>query len=110
MYTTIIFLIFIAFLFLYNTSKKSKWADKPVWASYFEQRRMLSAIISAFLMLFAGVMLVYDNGMASGIFSFMVIMMTMGCLIVLLFPFRYLSIRQVVFLFLFFVVFEQLIF
>jgi len=110
MYTIIVLLIFIAFLFLYNTSKKSKWADKPLWAINFEKQKTLSVTISAILMLFACIMLIYDNGMVSGIFGFIVIFMAMGNLIVLLFPFRYLSITQTALLFLLFAVFEQLIF
>ena len=110
MYTTIVFLIFIAFLFLYNTSRKSSWADKPEWAGYLEKRKMQSVAISTVLMLLACIMLVYDNGIVSGIFSFIAIIMAIGCLIVLLFPFRYLSIRSAILLFLLFVIFEQLIF
>lgn len=110
MYAIIVLFIFIAFFLLYNTSKKGKWGDKPVWAIYFEKQKRLSVAISAILMLLACIMLVYDNGIVSGIFSFMVIVMTMGSLIVLLFPFRYLSLRQTVLLFLLCLVFEQLIF
>jgi hypothetical protein len=110
MYTTIILLIFIAFLILYNTSMKSRWADKPLWADNLEKQKMLSGVISGILLVIACSLLVYDNGITSGMFSFIVILMSMGSLIVLLFPFRYLSARQTVLLFLLFAVFEQLIF
>lgn len=110
MYTTIVLLIFIAFLFLYNTSKKIKWADKPLWAINFERQKTLSVGISAILMLVACILLVNDNGLVSGIFSFIVVVMAMGNLIVLLFPFRYLSILQTALLFVLFAVFEQFIF
>lgn len=110
MYTTIILLIFIAFFFLYNTSKKSKWEDKPKWASHLEQREKQSVFISAALMLIACIILISINGTVSGIFTFILINMAMGNLIVLLFPFRYISIKQTALLFLLFVVFEQLIF
>lgn len=110
MYTTIVLLVFIAFLFLYNLSKKNDWSDKPVWASYFEKKRVLSTVLSAILTLAAFILLVLDNGMVSGTFSFIIILMAMGCLIVLLFPFRYVSVKQMAALFLLFIVFEQLIF
>jgi len=110
MYTIILLLIFIAFLLLYNTSKKSSWTDKPIWAANLEQRKMLSVVISTILLLIACILLVCYNGMTSGIFSFIVMIMTIGSLIVLLFPFRYLSAKQTVLLFLLFAVFEQLIF
>jgi len=110
MYTTIILLIFIAFLFLYNTSKKSKWPNKPLWASYFETRKTLSVFISAILVLLACIMLVFLNGTVAGVFSVIVIIMAMGSLIVLLFPFRYVSVTQTILLFLLFIVLEQFIF
>jgi hypothetical protein len=110
MYTIIVSLVFIAFLFLYNTSKKGKWADKAAWASYFEERRALSTVVSALLMLTACTMLILLNGMVSGIFSFIVVLMAIGCLVVLLFPFRYLSAKRIALLFVLFIIFEQLIF
>jgi len=110
MYTSVVFLVFIAFLFLYNLSKKTDWSDKPGWASYFEKKRVLSTVLSAILILIAGTVLELDNGMTSGIFSLIVILMAMGSLIVLLFPFRYVSVKQIALLFLIFIVFEQLIF
>lgn len=110
MYTIIVLLVFIAFLFLYNLSKKTEWSDKPAWASYFEEKRILSTVISAMLILLSGMMLEIDNGIVSGIFSLVVILMAMGCVIVLLFPFRYVSVKQMALLFLLFTAFEQLIF
>lgn len=65
---------------------------------------------SAGLMLISCILLVCLNGTVSGIFSFIVIVMAMGNLIVLLFPFRYLSVKSIACLYLLFVVFEQLIF
>jgi len=110
MYTIIVLLVFIAFLFLYNLSKKTEWSDKPACAAYFEKKRILSTVLSAILILIAGVLLENDNGMVSGIFSLIVILMAMGSVIVLLFPFRYVSVKQMALLFLVFIVFEQMIF
>jgi hypothetical protein len=50
------------------------------------------------------------SGSVSGIFSLIVILMAMGSLTVLVFPFRYLSVNHVVLLFVVFIAFEQLIF
>ena len=110
MYTTIVLLVFIAFLFLYNTSKKSRWEDKPNWASHFEKNKLQSVAISVILMILACTMLVYTDGATAGLFSFMVILMATGNVIVLLFPFRYFSISRVLLLFVVFIAFEQLIF
>jgi hypothetical protein len=110
MYTIIVLLVFVAFLLLYNLSRKTEWSDKPALVRYFEQRRILSTVASAVLVLIAGTLLVIDNNMASGLFSLIVIFMAMGCVIVLLFPFRYVSVKQMALLFVIFIVFEQLIF
>jgi hypothetical protein len=110
MYTSIILLVFTAFFLLYNLSNKTELSDKPVWVAYFEKRRVLSTVISALLILVAGILLVLDNSMTSGIFSLIIVLMAMGSLTVLLFPFRYVSVKHLALLFLIFIVFEQLIF
>lgn len=110
MYTTITFLIFLAFFLLYNLSKKSRWSDKPGWASKLENSVSLSRGLSLLLMLISCAVLIYRNGTVSGIFCFIVMLMAMGNLLVLLFPFRYLSINHVILLLLLFVGLEQFIF
>jgi len=110
MYSTIILLLFIAFLFFYNTSKKSRWPDKPAWATYFEKRKQLSLLISSILMMLSCLTLVYQDGTVAGVFSFIVVLMAMGCLIVLLFPFRYLSIPKILLLYVVFAGVELFIF
>lgn len=110
MYTTITLFIFIAFLLLYNTSKKNKWENKPAIAIKLEKQLALSRAISLLLFLLAGILLVNQNGVLSGVFSLLVFLMAMGNLIVLLFPFRYLSVSQLLFIFVLFVGFEQFIF
>lgn len=110
MYTTAILLLFIAFLIFYNTSKKSNWADKPAWAAKYGKQKPLSLLISAILMLMSCALLIYLDGTVAGLFSFVVITMAMGNIIVLLFPFRYVSIPQIILLFLLFAGFEQFIF
>jgi hypothetical protein len=110
MYTTVVLLLFLAFLLLYNTSKKSKWPDKPAWANYLEYHKPLSAAIAGLLVIISAVILIVLSGSVSGIFSLIVILMAMGSLTVLVFPFRYLSVNHVVLLFVVFIAFEQLIF
>ncbi|SEA48475.1 hypothetical protein [Pedobacter hartonius] len=110
MYTTLILLVFIAFLLFYNTSKKNNWSDKPAWARYLEARTSLSGSIIVLLLIFAYALLDYLGGPVAGIFSLIVIIMAMGSLIVLLFPFRYLSVKHILSIYLVFIVFELLIF
>lgn len=110
MYSIAILLLFIAFLIFYNTSKKSNWADKPAWATTYGKQKQVSLLLSAILMLISCGLLIYLDGTVAGIFSFVVITMAMGNVIVLLFPFRYVSISHVILLFLFFAGLEQFIF
>jgi len=71
---------------------------------------MLSNGISATLLLLSAIILTIFNGSLAGLFSLIVIIMGMGSLIVLLFPFRYLSVKHILLCFVLFVVFEQFIF
>lgn len=110
MYSTIILLLFFAFLLLYNLSKKSKWEGKPQLAVQLETRKTLSRGISFSLMLVACLLLIFMIGTGAGIFAFIVIQMAMGSLIVLLFPFHYITAKHVVILYLLFIGFESFIF
>lgn len=110
MYSTIIFLLFAAFLLLYNLSKKARWDHKPLWAIKLASQPNYSRIISFMLVVFAGAMLITLSGVGSGLFALAVILMCMGCLTVLLFPFRYLSALQVLLIYGLMVSLETLIF
>jgi hypothetical protein len=89
MYTIIVFLFFAAFLLLYNSSKKVRWDHKPLWAITLAAQPVYSRLIGVSLMLIAAVLLVVFNGIGSGLFAALVILMGVGFLTVLLFPLRY---------------------
>lgn len=110
MYSTIIFLLFAAFLLLYNLSKKARWDHKPLWAIKLASQPLYSRIISGLLILNAGVLLIILNGVGSGIFSLVVVLMCIGCLTILLFPLRYLSFMHVLLIYGLLLSFETLIF
>jgi len=110
MYSTIILLLFAAFLLLYNLSKKARWDHKPMWAIKLASQPLYSRLISFALVLSAGALLIYLNGIGAGICSLVVIIMCVGCLTVLLFPFRYLSAKYVLLIFWLFIGMETLIF
>lgn len=110
MYSTLILFLFVAFLLLYNLSKKSGWVNKPMFAIQLGSRQMLSIIISISFMLLAMVMLIFLMGIGAGIFAFVVIQMAAASVIVLLFPFRYLQARHLVLVYLFFALLETFIF
>lgn len=110
MYSTIILLVFFAFLLFYNLSKKSKWDGKPEWAKKMSAKKVLSKSISAALMCTACILLTIQSGTGAGIFAFIVILMAVGCMIVLFTPFRYLATKHIAVIYLVFLVFEIFIF
>ena len=110
MYSTIITLLFFAFLLLYNLSRKNKWENKPSWAKDLASRKLLSRSVSFALMGISCMLLMYAAGTGSGIFAFIVILMGMGCLIVLLSPFRYVAAKHLVALYAVSLIFEHFIF
>lgn len=110
MYSTITLLVFLAFLLLYNLSKKSHWENKPAWAKRIEKDKVLSRSLSFFIMGISLLLLTFLVGIGSAIFTFLVILMAMGSLIVLLNPFQYLSAKHLVVLYVICLVFEFIIF
>lgn len=110
MYTTIVLLLFFAFLLLYNLSKKSKWETKTDWIIKMASQPLLTRVISFSIMLISCLVLICLNGLAAGIFGFIVMLMAMGSLIVLLFPFHYLSAKHIVILYMLFAGLELFIF
>ena len=110
MYSTIIFLLFAAILLLYNLSTKARWDHKPAWARKLASQPVYSRLLSLLLILFAATLLVFLNGIGSGLFALIVILMCMGCLTILLFPLRYLSFMHVLLIYGLLLSFETLIF
>jgi len=110
MYSTVIALIFLAFLLLYNLSRKNKWEGRPDWAKKMESDKLLSRGISVALMVISLFLLIFFSGTGAGIFAFMVVLMALGSLIVLLSPFRYINARHLVILYVLSLIFETIIF
>jgi len=110
MYSTVIALIFLAFLLLYNLSRKNKWEGRPDWAKKMESDKLLSRGISAALMVISLLLLIFFSGTGAGIFAFIVVLMAVGSLIVLLSPFRYVNAKHLVIFFVLSLIFEIIIF
>lgn len=68
-----------------------RWRGKNRWARTLEQHPVLSKSAAGALTFAAALVLVQLNGIGAGIFSLAVIVMGMGSLLVVLFPFRYLN-------------------
>jgi len=110
MYSTVIALIFLAFLLLYNLSKKNKWEGRPEWAKKMVSGKLLSRSVSMVLLLISLFLLILFTGTGAGIFTFIVVLMAVGSLIVLLSPFRYITARHLIILYGLSLIFEIIIF
>lgn len=90
MVTLAICLTFIGFVFTYSTSKRALLANGPMtnWA---KEHSVTSNALGIFLMLGGMFCAMYVLGVASGIFSFLVLLMAVGSLIVLLSPLHMVS-------------------
>lgn len=100
MMSTVCFILFIAFMLWMNTSKRIGWKDKSKLLTYLSVRKKQSRLMALALFLIAIIGAIYTVGIACGLFAFIVILMCMGCLIVLFFPFSYFGIRTVLGLYL----------
>jgi len=100
----------MAFYLQYNRSRRSRLAGGPVYLKIIERYPWLPHIISATFLIAALVWLVGTMGFGSGAFGFVVILMSAGCLIVSLTPFRYLRLVHLCFIYLASITFEVFLF
>ena|SRR5690606_2900589 len=91
MISTGCFLFFMAFLIWMLTSKRVGWKDKTKIGERLSANPRRAKLISIALMLVASVLCIRYLGVGSGLFAAIVILMAMGSIIVLFFPFRYVS-------------------
>lgn len=110
MYSTLSLLIYLACFLYYNCSAKSRWTDKGKTTRYLEQHPKLSKGIFTAIVLSCCAVLIYMDGLASGIFAIIVYLMCMLSLIVIVFPFRYLRGTHILALYVISLGFEYLIF
>ncbi|SEL26161.1 hypothetical protein [Parapedobacter koreensis] len=110
MYSTLYLLVVIAFYLRYNRSQRSRLSGKPAYLKTLEQRRGVSDGLSMVLMAAALTGLMGLLGVGSGAFSFVVVLMSVGCLVVVLAPFRYLRLTHLCLLYITAAAFELLLF
>lgn len=91
MFSTICLLFFVAFILWMNTSKRITWREKPELLQQLAKESVRSKYISSMLMVIATSLSVVQLGFGSGLFAAIVVLMCMGSLIVLFFPFRYVA-------------------
>lgn len=95
MNTLLVFITFIGFFLTYNTSKKAKLNRSFFLEKKAQDYPREAKIIGLGLMILVLIGSVFHWGVASGIFAFFVILMTVGSMVVLIPPLRYLGYRLV---------------
>ena len=106
MISTLYFIILIAFELWYLTSKQVKHVGLSEYQLQVLKYPQKSRIVGATLFLIATALFVSNFGWMSGISASIVGLMGVGCLIVMFAPFKYLSLKLVILLYIFFVILE----
>lgn len=109
MATLIVFIIFMGFFLLYNTSKKADLNRSFFLEKIAQDNPKPSKITGVLLMLIALAGSILHWGTGSGIFAFFVILMTVGSAVVLIAPLRYVNYKFISGMFLFFLMLEILV-
>jgi len=89
MYSTAYFLVVVAFYLAYNRSRRSRLSGKPGYLRALERHRLFSAILGTVLLFAALIWFIGQLGPGAGAFGFVVALMSAGCFVVVLAPFRY---------------------
>jgi hypothetical protein len=100
MFSTICLLFFLGFIFWMNTSKRIVWPSRSRVLNYLTDYPLQSRWLAAALFVIATWLCAGLMGLGSGLFAAVVILMTVGSVAVLFFPFRYFGARAVALLYL----------
>ena len=82
-------LALIGFYMLYSTSKRAKLIFQYDFQKWITENQKSGKIIGLNLLIVSLLLSIFSLGFGSGIFSFLVIIMTMGSLVVLISPLRF---------------------
>ncbi|MHC8950143.1 hypothetical protein [Sphingobacterium hungaricum] len=96
MLSTIFFLFFFGFFLWYNSSKKARWKTKSNFLTALEKDEKRSKAYVAIIFLIATALCIFQLGWMSGIMAAICAIMAMGSLIVLVFPFNYIRLPQLI--------------
>ncbi len=109
MITTLFLLLLLGFQLWYLTSKKAGSTVQPSYLQTILRDRRLGRIIGAVLILLATIIFIVRLGIMSGLSAAIVGLMCAGSLVVLLRPFRVISEKAVVVLYVLFLTLEIVI-
>ncbi|WP_437920072.1 hypothetical protein [Sphingobacterium sp. LRF_L2] len=79
-----------------NTSKRVSWPEKHRLLIQLSSQPKRSKYLATLLFLVAIVLSIVVLGVGSGIFASIVMLMSVGCFVVLFFPFRYIGLIQLI--------------
>lgn len=91
MFSSICLLFFLAFILRMNRSTRISWQDKPILLQSLAKSPFRSKFLEIALFLVAICTTVVQFGLGCGLFASIFIVMAIGSLVVLFFPFRYLK-------------------
>ncbi|WP_018474911.1 hypothetical protein [Echinicola pacifica] len=86
MNTISLLIVLIGFLFLYYTSQKAQLGGHSPIRTFARRAPQLAKGIGVFCLLVAALLAVLGLGLGAGIFSFIVLLMTVGSLVVIVAP------------------------
>ena len=89
MFSTICLLFLLGFMLWMNTSTRISWTDKNAVLAFLASNPAYSRLAAGVLFLIAIMLCVSLLGVGSGLFAAVVILMMVGSVSVLFFPFRY---------------------
>ncbi|PWJ60488.1 hypothetical protein CLV98_101672 [Dyadobacter jejuensis] len=108
MFSTIFLLFLIGFIVWMNTSKRIAWPDKNRTLTYMASSPNYSLVAVGGLFLMATTLCVASMGLGSGLFAAVVVLMAVGSVSVLFFPFRYFGLKGIIILYICSLVIELL--
>ena len=98
MITLISSLSLLGFYMFYSTSKRAPLTHKFRFQKWLNNNVKISKYIATCIFLISLIFCIFFLGLGAGIFSFIVILMTVGSLVVLIMPLRFINLSTVLIL------------
>lgn len=109
MITSIIFLIFFGCFALYNASKKVALNQYFKLETWLQNNEKQTKIIGVFTLVITAIISVFYLGVTSGILFWLITLMTVLCLIVILYPIKGINYKHIISVFVFILLFELIL-
>ena len=96
MVTLSILIALIGFYMLYSTSKRAKLTLQYDFQKWVIENQKNSKIIGLTLLIVSAILSMFFLGFGAGLFSFLVVIMTIGSLVVLISPLRFFNLSTLI--------------